>query len=698
MMEHAIWGSCDVPLQYQYEPLMAGNAVRILNLKPANDFLSPLRGFITQEQPEFGSIPDGCEYSAVSYTWGDPTPHHELLIGLDTQWTSLPITKSADLLLRYLRDANKTTSLWIDSVCLNQRDQAEKDQQIPLMGQIYAHAGNVHIWLGDDGIEHAQRAFSLMRRIELEGRGRLRPERDDFLCLERFFNRSWFTRRWVIQEIFFARNALFHCGHDTLSLSSVMAVLAKANGLGWSQLPGWGSQMLNSSLCIGKTRRQRLLSLLWDLHDSECTDKRDRIAAIYSLSDVHERPPLHYDIGDWSQMYTNIAAWYINKDAEEAHAILLHLCDFGSIRSSTNVKVPSWIPNWSKRREELVPFQVLESSVEYPIIDSRIGPLGGCIEITSPWGISDKKRWKRELAQSQWRKPLIPSSKPTPMQLEVLGHKLRISYDFLTFIYGCGVVDQVVCPGLSAEFWQEVVELVKWQEKRLDTIKDCFRGNSVVHQAKKRHQMEVDSLSSLLVSVLAGKYSILASALPDLRKSVKRLCACLFPGRARGNNPQALNVNQKELIRKIRSALKDMAILRVQATMGYYWAIGRPNLVKGDWFIPIIAQGEKIPRSPEPRITRFMSLRKIRPGEPEDSWYPSLGSDPEGRLHSLLGFMRAEVDCVHITAKYAGSGGSCLHSFDYNVKRDTVMWRVLRQATDAANKRGLPGPIVFDIV
>lgn len=212
--------------------------MRILHLERANDFHSPLRGFMTQQQLTFESIePGGCLYSAVSYTWGDPTLSHKLFLRRKTKWSLLPITKNADLLLRYIRDARKETPLWIDGVCLNQGDHGEKAQQVPLMGQIHAHANRVHIWLGDDEIEDAQQAFSLIRRIEIKGGGMLQPGTDDFLCLERFFNRPWFTRRWIIQETFFAHDAIFHCGHNTISLSHVMAVLANAHVL-TSELPG----------------------------------------------------------------------------------------------------------------------------------------------------------------------------------------------------------------------------------------------------------------------------------------------------------------------------------------------------------------------------------------------------------------------------------------------------------------------------
>ena len=40
--------------------------------------------------------------------------------------------------------------LWIDAICIDQKNDAEKAIQIGLMGEIYASAGKVFIWLGKE--------------------------------------------------------------------------------------------------------------------------------------------------------------------------------------------------------------------------------------------------------------------------------------------------------------------------------------------------------------------------------------------------------------------------------------------------------------------------------------------------------------------------------------------------------------------
>lgn len=253
---------CD---QYRYEPLETEDTVRILVLEPADHFESPLRCSIYQSRrdPESTSA-SGCEYSAVSYTWGDCELSHQLFVHgftVDTQsWRCLPITASVDSLLRHFRVSYKARMLWIDAICLNQKDETEKTQQIPLMGRIYSDAKRVHIWLGNDEVYRAQQAFRVIRNTEREDHWKV--TREEMECLVGLFNRPWFYRRWVIQEVVFSHDAIFHCGAHMLSLSRVMAALGKIKGAGGLDSVGHGARMLLSSIRSHHISMKGLLSLL----------------------------------------------------------------------------------------------------------------------------------------------------------------------------------------------------------------------------------------------------------------------------------------------------------------------------------------------------------------------------------------------------------------------------------------------------
>jgi len=66
----------------------------------------------------------------------------------------LNITKNcADLLYNFrnprTRDAPKNCRLWVDSICINQKDNEEKASQVPMMADIYRRSRQVLIWLGE---------------------------------------------------------------------------------------------------------------------------------------------------------------------------------------------------------------------------------------------------------------------------------------------------------------------------------------------------------------------------------------------------------------------------------------------------------------------------------------------------------------------------------------------------------------------
>jgi hypothetical protein len=95
---------------------------------------------------------------------GGQNADHFILLG----GKRLPITKNCSELIRNFRnpkflEATSVRRLWIDSICINQKDNVEKATQIEMMGQIYARSAQVLIWLGPSTPE-SDRLFELVRR------------------------------------------------------------------------------------------------------------------------------------------------------------------------------------------------------------------------------------------------------------------------------------------------------------------------------------------------------------------------------------------------------------------------------------------------------------------------------------------------------------------------------------------------------
>jgi hypothetical protein len=86
-------------------------------------------------------------YIALSYVWGDPSETSTIFVnGRSVQVT----TNLAAALGRIRRRYWEPETLWIDAVCINQKDDIEKSSQFNLMREIYTNANGIYILLGND--------------------------------------------------------------------------------------------------------------------------------------------------------------------------------------------------------------------------------------------------------------------------------------------------------------------------------------------------------------------------------------------------------------------------------------------------------------------------------------------------------------------------------------------------------------------
>jgi Heterokaryon incompatibility protein (HET) len=197
--------------------------IRILNLYPG-PMGDSLQGELINRRDE--------SYEALSYYWGEvsgPIPPLRIHDRGDVQ--TIPLTRNLRSALRHLRFENSTRRLWVDAICINQEDKKEKSFQIPYMGRIYSQARNVCVWLGDPSSD-SDLAFKLIESIlQLSDLDHLIDDKctDDWAALSSLMKRDWFSRRWVVQEIAFARTATVHCGLISINwpdLADAMALFA----------------------------------------------------------------------------------------------------------------------------------------------------------------------------------------------------------------------------------------------------------------------------------------------------------------------------------------------------------------------------------------------------------------------------------------------------------------------------------------
>ena len=208
-------------------------------------------------------------YDAVSYCWGNQ--NDRATISLDG--SDFDVGRNLESALRHLRLSSIDRILWIDAICINQCDFEERGQQVLRMGKIYERALTVRVWLGPE----EARSDEAMRWMADSPRGRLFDTATDMTIPEKIvdgptsrsqvpsvesahFNgftsnaqmigavcqlmyRPWFSRRWVIQEIAFAFQAVVHCGYMSVhwrqfaeairSLPRIWKHQAELHGASW---------------------------------------------------------------------------------------------------------------------------------------------------------------------------------------------------------------------------------------------------------------------------------------------------------------------------------------------------------------------------------------------------------------------------------------------------------------------------------
>jgi len=202
--------------KYKHFPIRTGDAMRLLILKPAWNSDAELECDL--EEVEFKREPS---YEAVSWCWGLGPFDRRLRIRDGPEIFSFPLSANLESLLRHLRFSDKIRTLWIDAICINMYDAAEKNSQVSKMAQIFSGATSVCVWLGE-GDELSNRAFVFLGKLvqnlwDFEEYCKSASNTADWAALASVMNRPWFSRRWVVQEIALAKDATLHCGESTIS-------------------------------------------------------------------------------------------------------------------------------------------------------------------------------------------------------------------------------------------------------------------------------------------------------------------------------------------------------------------------------------------------------------------------------------------------------------------------------------------------
>lgn len=134
----------DAPLYPAYKPLaIDSREIRLLDL--GTNFKYSLRHASLDDKP--------C-YVALSYYWGAPGTTKSIWVdGYEIQ-----LRKTVSQFLKSLFRQFGSITVWLDVICINQRDVQEQGSQVSMMGEIYSTANCACSWLG---VGNADTAYAL---------------------------------------------------------------------------------------------------------------------------------------------------------------------------------------------------------------------------------------------------------------------------------------------------------------------------------------------------------------------------------------------------------------------------------------------------------------------------------------------------------------------------------------------------------
>ncbi|KAI8716452.1 HET domain-containing protein [Fusarium sp. LHS14.1] len=304
-------------------------------------------------------------FQAVSYTWGSSELSHSL-------WTpegTIKLSASLHATLRCIRHEKQPVLLWADGICINQRDDNEKAEQIRLLPQVFQRATCVLACLGSDS--KGDGAMEALMQIRVHDalpedwpkdlahmpqawrkRGIPPPNDPIWADIGALFERPWFERAWIIQELLVATSVRVICGKwmiDWSDLLAVMRVIARASqpspekALGKAQGKfGRFSKLAKCRDAEAKHERRPLLDLLEDFRDSKSSRDHDRFFCLLGLAKDGNNKNFVVDYRLSFDVIVRKYAWAFIEQGK-----VLELLHRAGLNPRKKDSLPSWIPDWT---------------------------------------------------------------------------------------------------------------------------------------------------------------------------------------------------------------------------------------------------------------------------------------------------------------------------------------------------------------
>lgn len=378
-----------------------------------------------------------------------------------------------------LQRLGRTLPIWIDAVCINQTDTAEKTRQVNMMGDIYRAAKLVIVWLGRTTIvahfasrfargffkedwKAKQAHAALEADVPSPSTWRTLLLFKDALvpinALHWIVKRGWFSRVWTAQETVLAREIIYLLGDHELPLDELVQSITPikqaweslADGLAYSV-----KGILEGPRFINEARSKRKCTLEEALAVSRlrrATNPRDKVFAMLGFCDMEIHADYHKSV---NQVYCECAVTLLRS---ETSLYLLSLV--GQIRQESKPPCEHRDEEWSKRLQESKPITSLPSWVPDLSFPTEPTPLRDTVGVTFTAGLDhglkfavDEASWTLQLIARK-----IGSVTGVGHPLECAKHgqstNLMPAWDYLHLLAGFGPVYRPTGEPTLSAFWK----------------------------------------------------------------------------------------------------------------------------------------------------------------------------------------------------------------------------------------------------
>ncbi|KAF4633974.1 hypothetical protein G7Y89_g4138 [Cudoniella acicularis] len=367
---------------FKYTPLKTDeNEIRLVVLLPPNDSEEIVCRIIHKHMTD-----DDVTYEALSYVWGSSEDIHSIqLMGSVEEPESVtkhnfPVTKNLHEALCLLRRPESCRVLWIDAICINQSDDAERSSQVALMRSIYSNAFHAVVYFGPEdefskpGIDFLTRVATTIAPDQLPEAGvwqasknieehPMREVLKEPKALEvavAFLSRPWWSRVWIAQEITVAKKATLLWGKQTLIWEACARTIhILHNYIGhlretpefeqseaWLKIDDymfWTMAVIQTSEAYRRNLKSPLMDILQRFWFSEATDSRDKVFALLGIASDTGPDSL---IPDYSLLQGQVYGMIVKDLIKRANNLdILALCSGPGVRRVEGL--PTWAPDWT---------------------------------------------------------------------------------------------------------------------------------------------------------------------------------------------------------------------------------------------------------------------------------------------------------------------------------------------------------------